>query len=308
MTTTDTNLTQLIINELTQAEYDTITPNANELYITTDGVMQSTDVINALGYTPVNKAGDTMTGGLTLDNSTCTIKNPNINYTTTTAPSTWTSNGTLRFYDTNDKYLAFVQSYFDTNNYMGLQIGARRSVGGVEKTAYIRAMVDVSGNAYATAPTPASNSDGTNIATTEWVNSDISNKIGWTLSYSQLVNTATTMNAATTLTYSLATYLPSDNYIYEVMYSAKGTTGSTSGNEAEIAVGSGLIDVLTHRVASAQTRTSSTVTWAAAGTMLIGNTTGGAAMRAIYIRQIANSSCTLNYFRVYAYRKLNYAL
>ena len=92
------------------------------------------------------------------------------------------------------------------------------------------------------------------------------------------------------------------------MYSAKGTTGSTSGNEADICVGSGLIDVTTHRVAAAQTRTSNSVSWAAAGVMLIGSTTAGSTMRAIYIRQSGSSNCTLNYFRVYAYRRLNYAL
>lgn len=54
MTQTNTNLNQLIINELTQAEYNAATINQNELYIVTDGVMQSTDVINALGYTPYN--------------------------------------------------------------------------------------------------------------------------------------------------------------------------------------------------------------------------------------------------------------
>lgn len=42
---TDTNLTNLVINKLTSAQYDTITPSANELYMITDKVLTSDDVI-----------------------------------------------------------------------------------------------------------------------------------------------------------------------------------------------------------------------------------------------------------------------
>ena len=52
MTTTDTNISNLIINKLTKAQYDTITPNANELYLITDEVIASSDITDALGYTP----------------------------------------------------------------------------------------------------------------------------------------------------------------------------------------------------------------------------------------------------------------
>lgn len=71
MTTTDTNLNQLIINELTQAEYNTATINQNELYVITDGVMQSSDVINALGYTPANNAD--IDGAWTIPSSAISI-------------------------------------------------------------------------------------------------------------------------------------------------------------------------------------------------------------------------------------------
>ena len=53
MTTTDTNLQNLIINDLSQSDYESITPNANELYLT-DEVIESSDIITALGYTPYN--------------------------------------------------------------------------------------------------------------------------------------------------------------------------------------------------------------------------------------------------------------
>ena len=52
MTTTDTNVQNLIINTLTKDEYDSITPSATELYMITDEVVSSSDISSALGYTP----------------------------------------------------------------------------------------------------------------------------------------------------------------------------------------------------------------------------------------------------------------
>lgn len=54
MTTADTNVQNLIINTMTKAMYDTITPSDTELYMITDEVITGNDVINGLGYTPVN--------------------------------------------------------------------------------------------------------------------------------------------------------------------------------------------------------------------------------------------------------------
>ena len=273
----------------------------------------SSDVIDGLGYTPVNKAGDTMTGDLIIRESSPSISLDNTALTKGSIPSSSRYTEILFNDGSNDsawanKRLAILGYTANSDGGVSLTIRAyKREVGTTTGSALVVGF-DANGNAYATAPTPEITSDGTNIATTEWVIDKINNNDGWTISYSQLVNTATTMSASTTLTYSLATYLPSDNFVYEVMYSVKGTTGSTSGNEADICVGSGLIDVTTHRVAGAQTRTSNSVTWSTSGRMLIGSTTAGSTMRAIYIRQSGASNCTLNYFRVYAYRKLNYAL
>ena len=54
MTITDTTVSNLIINTLTSAQFDTITPSDTELYFVTDEVISSSDVITALGYTPYN--------------------------------------------------------------------------------------------------------------------------------------------------------------------------------------------------------------------------------------------------------------
>lgn len=51
----DTNVENLIINKLTKAQYESITnPDPTQLYFITDEVISSSDVVNALGYTPYN--------------------------------------------------------------------------------------------------------------------------------------------------------------------------------------------------------------------------------------------------------------
>ena len=55
MTTTDTNVQNLIINKLTKTQYEEIQdPDPTQLYFTTDEVISSSDVVAALGYTPYN--------------------------------------------------------------------------------------------------------------------------------------------------------------------------------------------------------------------------------------------------------------
>lgn len=218
MTTTDTNLNQLIINELTQAEYDTITPNANELYITTDGIMESTDVINALGYTPVNKSGDTMTGNLEISNVF-----PNVNctntvadYTDTTAPATTLDIGNFSVFDKNGKAVGGINCQHNIYNNCVTTLYARRSIGGAEKNAYNTLWVDSSGDGHFTFP-QSSCVDG------QWVNAD-----------QQIISTATSLNGSTSLTYRVD--LPNDGQKYEVMIRGMGYANTTAGNEIYINV------------------------------------------------------------------------
>lgn len=56
MTTTDTTVNNLIINTMTQAQYNQITPSNNELYLVTDSTITSSEVTSALGYTPTTPA------------------------------------------------------------------------------------------------------------------------------------------------------------------------------------------------------------------------------------------------------------
>lgn len=69
---TETFVNDLKINKLTSAQYATITPSATELYfITDDSGITSSDVTDALGYTPTQKIVET-NGALTQSGGICT--------------------------------------------------------------------------------------------------------------------------------------------------------------------------------------------------------------------------------------------
>lgn len=120
----------------------------------------------------------------------------------------------------------------------------------------------------------------------------------WVSTAINMISSTTTINSATTKDYSLSNDLPNDNYVYEVLFTCSGNTGTSSGNTAEISVGSSLCDVGTYRVAFATTRSSSAVGWCGAGIIPIGTD------RTISIRQIARSSCSCDFFRIKAYRRI----
>lgn len=79
----------------------------------------------------------------------------------------------------------------------------------------------------------------------------------WISNWVQLAS-GVTYPKTNNITYSLASYLPNNNYIYDVLFGAKAVTGSTSGNQCNVALATDIqIDSVT--VAGCRTRTSSTV-------------------------------------------------
>lgn len=133
MTTTDTNLNQLIINKLTQAQYDTITPNANELYLTTDGVIDGSDVISALGYTPYNSTNpDGYISGITgtmVNNALgyTAANNANLDGNWTSSASQVVSNVSLNY---SSNYSIGLSSYLpNDNNLYEVTLTARATSG-----------------------------------------------------------------------------------------------------------------------------------------------------------------------------------
>lgn len=118
----------------------------------------------------------------------------------------------------------------------------------------------------------------------------------WISGTYNIISSSTTLNAGADKSYSLSTYLPDDNYVYEVYFSITGTTGANSGNYVDIAISSTFLPS-TNRVAGAQTRTASSVMWTGSGTAPIGTN------RTINVRNFGNN-CTVNQFRVFAYRRI----
>lgn len=111
-----------------------------------------------------------------------------------------------------------------------------------------------------------------------------------------IITSTTSINSNETKTYDLSSYLPDDNYTYEVYYSVAGETGATSGNNVDIVVSALLPS--TNRVARARTRASSSVTWCGSGTIPI---TG--ANRNISVTNLGSAG-SINFFRVLAYRRI----
>lgn len=118
----------------------------------------------------------------------------------------------------------------------------------------------------------------------------------WVSQTYEIITSNTTFGSDTDHPYSLSSYLPNDNYVYEVFYSIAGETGTTSGNAADISIYSDLLPT-TNRVARAKTRSSSSVTWCGSGTALIGTN------KSIGVRNMGNN-VTVNYFRIFAYRRV----
>ena len=56
MVSTDTKVNTLIINTMTQEIFDSITPSDTELYLVTDGVLEASDITDALGYIPYDSS------------------------------------------------------------------------------------------------------------------------------------------------------------------------------------------------------------------------------------------------------------
>ena len=109
----------------------------------------------------------------------------------------------------------------------------------------------------------------------------------WTSSSLQIANSVTWATNTAEATYSLANYLPNDNYNYEVLITGMAITGTTSGNYVTIGLNSDLIDdggIIS--VCEARTRTTSSIE--NRGSVIIPIGTGR------YIKQYSTSSSNAN--------------
>lgn len=117
----------------------------------------------------------------------------------------------------------------------------------------------------------------------------------WVNKYVELASQVN-IGPSATLTYSLASYLPDDNYDYEVQLSATGTTLGLTSATMTIIGGSGLLRGF---LFANQNTTNATVT--GAGNMIVPVPHSN---RNININNGASSTCTLNAVRVYGYRRI----
>ena len=127
----------------------------------------------------------------------------------------------------------------------------------------------------------------------------------WIRSYLEIASGVSIPANQTTDPYDLSSYLPNDNYQYEVMLTMKTTTGSASGSTAVANVFSDIFDgTSSNRDTSAlvlsctNTRTSSTHLGGSSGTIPVG--TG----RYVKITSTSGVAYTVNSFIAHAYRRI----
>ena len=165
----------------------------------------SSNVTNALGYTPVNKAGDTMTGALTITNKLTInggttqqeIKN-NTNYSTkTTAGEVYSD---LQFQNYAGSRFNTIRSAITYDN-TGTANGSYMIIGSNKLNSSapdgIKIICDSNNNLSCTFPR-------TTCCDGQWVTS--------------LVQVASTSGTITGTQYSLSSYLPNDGYNYMVTF------------------------------------------------------------------------------------------
>ena len=117
----------------------------------------------------VNKSGDTMTGALKIYNNLDIFgANNQIDWTSTTAPSSNLNSGWVYIRDKNSNVIGQLATRYTTGNNFVTSISTRRSVNGTVKASTIEISVASDGTAYTSAPTPASGDNSTKIATTAY--------------------------------------------------------------------------------------------------------------------------------------------
>ena len=244
----------------------------------------STDVTNALGYTPVDKAGDTMTGGLQIDKSTTDetgnyyINLNGIEYDDVVSTNIYPH--ILTVTDANNDVIGDIEYAQNTNGNKWISLQAHN----VTSNTYsvLKAGFDSNGDAYCEFP-DTKRVDG------QWAfsSSSIASGVTW--------NTSSHSDAKS---YSLSSYLPNDGRKYEVILRANATTTATSGKMVTVGVTS---DIITTQMFVCRCRTRTASTQNCAGTVIIPVGTG----RKVNVAGTTDSSSDGTYdLRVLGYRRI----
>ncbi len=130
------------------------------------------------------------------------------------------------------------------------------------------------------------------------VSPDINEKTDgpWIVNNIDFITANTTLTANTTTTFDVSDAIPNDGHQYTLIINGVGQTGSTSGDAAEIIVGTDLSDG-NCRLAKAQTRSASSVYWGGTTILPVGEG------RRVTIKQNGSMDAVCRFFRVIAYRR-----
>ena len=239
--------------------YDATSSNAQS-GVAIDGAgfltgITSTDVTNALGYTPVNKAGDTMTGNLSLND--CSLEYIKTAIVKGTSPSA-NSYSNISICDSEGNAtanrLGAVEVTYTSDGQIRTDLIAYKPEHNATTNAKVRVGYNTNGNAYCEFP-------DTTCVDGQWVfsSTELANGVAW--------NSTSHSDAKS---YSLSSYLPNDSYKYEVLVRANATTTSTAGKWIRVGILSDIITTQAYACAC-RTRTASTQTCSGSVILPIGS-------------------------------------
>lgn len=144
---------------------------ATETWVTNKGYLtsvSSSDVTTALGYTPVKKAGDTMTGQLKVKKSGTGIQYVGSDFDFSQTPASNVSGAAFQISDQNENRMVRFEYNHLANGGHYLSISDKKNASENDYASIIIGY-NSGGIPYATAPVPSANSNSDNIATTKWV-------------------------------------------------------------------------------------------------------------------------------------------
>lgn len=272
-----------LIGRFTRPYYGTSSSNFTALALMTDIPTATSDLTNdsgyitgitssnvttALGYTPVNKSGDTMTGGLTVQNDYIVVQSTD---SWSSTPSTQLEEG-VNFYNSNGDRLGYVNCVYTTDGSRLARLNTRNADGSAN--TYIQVGYNPSGNAYCTFP-------DTTCVDGQWT------------SVSRQIASDVSVNGSTNLTYTLSD-VPNDGNKYEVLLAGQVYTSSSSSNQARINVSSDIVSGVC--ICAAITRTSQSNIAMGSAVIPVGN-------RQITVSRDTNWNGTINIW-VKGYRRI----
>jgi hypothetical protein len=239
--------------------------NATNMNHIEDGIL---DCYNDL----VNKSGDTMTGDLLLDEGAgykCNVSLPS------STPSTNTYISAYEILNDNVGVGGFYAGYL-TNGSTISRIQHKRVVNNTTVYSQLNVGVDASGNAFCNFP-------NTTCVDGEWTQRDVN-----------IISSSVSLTGSSDLTYTLS--LPNDGQNYMVLLSARGDTGTTSGDSATILLSSDIC--LFTYLAANRTRTASSVSFSGNIYLPVGTS------HKIYVARSSNNKGTLIDLAMRGYRRI----